>query len=121
MSIDIALDTKTHDLDLSQGGDCSWIEGAERVAQQIKVTLLAFLGEWFLDVTFGVPYFEAIMVKAPDRASLEAIFRAKIAAVPGVRLVRRLDLLIDRAARTLAVDFEAQSDEGIIARRYLLA
>ncbi|USE78978.1 hypothetical protein NDR89_20290 [Cupriavidus gilardii] len=119
MALDLAL-TFGHDLDLSPAGDTSLIDGAERIAQQIKVTLLTFLGEWFLDITVGVPYLEQVLVKAPDRAALEAIFRSRIAAVPGVRLVRRIDLQIDHQGRALAVDFEVDSDEGLIARRYLL-
>lgn len=119
MALDLALDG-SHDLDLSAGGDATLIDGAQRIAQQITITLLTFLGEWFLDVTVGVPYFEQVLVKAPDRAALEAIFRTRIAAVPGVRLVRRLDLQIDREGRTLAVDFDADTDEGLISRRILL-
>lgn len=120
MTIDLAL-TPGHTLEISPLGDLVLVDGAERIAQQIKVTLLAFLGEWFLDETFGVPYLDAVLVKSPDRAQLEAIFRARIAAVPGVTLVRRIDLLVDRAGRTLDVDFEADTTEGLVARRYTLS
>jgi len=120
MSIDLALTLDTHDLDLSPSGDASWIEAAERIAQQVKVTLLAFLGEWFLDITFGVPYLETIMVKGPNRSDIESILRARIADVPGVSAVRRLDISIDNAARALAVDFEAATDFGIVARHILM-
>lgn len=120
MSLDLALTQDTHDIDLSPSGDASWIEAAERVQQQIKVTLLAFLGEWFLDITFGVPYLEAIMVKGPDRAQIEAILRASIADVPGVSSVRRLSIEIDRPQRQLAVNFEAATDFGIVARHILM-
>jgi hypothetical protein len=119
MTLDIAL-SASHELALSDTGDLMLVDGAERTAQQIKVTLLAFLGEWFLDESFGVPYLESVLVKAPDRAQLEAIFRARIADVPGVRRVQRLELLIDREHRTLAVDFDANTDAGLIARRYFL-
>jgi hypothetical protein len=119
MSFDLAL-SPTYDLELSDAGDAALVDGAERIAQQIKVTLLAFLGEWFLDVSFGIPYVESVLVKGPDRAQLEAIFRAKIADVPGVRTVRRIDLLIDHAGRTMAIDFEADTDAGLVARRYFL-
>jgi hypothetical protein len=37
-----------------------------------------------------------------------------------VRRVQRLELLIDREHRTLAVDFDANTDAGLIARRYFL-
>ncbi len=120
MSIDLALTLDTHDLDLSPSGDAEWIEAAERVGQQIKVTLLTFLGEWFLDITFGVPYIESIMVKGPSRSDIEAILRARIADVPGVSSVQKLNVSIDAAARTLAVDFGAATDFGIVARHILM-
>ncbi|KUE88877.1 hypothetical protein ASL20_09635 [Cupriavidus necator] len=119
MSFDIAL-SKSRDLDLSDGGDLSLVDGAERIAQQIEVTLRAFLGEWFLDVSFGVPYLNKVLVKGPDRAQLEAIFRARIGDVPGVTSVQRIDLLIDHAGRALAIEFEADTTEGLVARRFYL-
>jgi hypothetical protein len=119
MTFDLAL-AADHDLDLSRSGDASLLDGAERIAQQIKVSLQTLLGEWFLDVTVGVPYLERVLVKTPDRAAIEAIFRTRITAVEGVRFVRRLDLMIDHQGRALAIAFEADTDEGLIARRYLL-
>lgn len=119
MTFDLAL-AADHDLDLSRAGDASLLEGAERIAQQIRVSLQTVLGEWFLDVTVGVPYLERVLVKSPDRAGIEAIFRARITAVAGVKFVRRLELLIDHQGRALALAFEADTDEGLIARRYLL-
>lgn len=115
MALDLAL-TPDHDLDLDLLGRATFVDGAERVAQQVKVTLLAFLGEWFLDTTFGVPYFESILVKDPDRASIEAILRARIQAVPGVERVRRLGLEIERELRILRVSYEADTAAGRVLR-----
>ncbi|CAB3660924.1 hypothetical protein LMG26696_03367 [Achromobacter pulmonis] len=112
MSVDLQL-SPDHDLALDLLGRTSLVDGAERVAQQIKVTLLAFLGEWFLDTSFGVPYFDQVLVKNPDRAAIEAVFRARILDVPGVSRVRRLSLAIDRARRVLSVEFEADSAYGL--------
>ncbi|CAB3911913.1 hypothetical protein LMG3410_04878 [Achromobacter aegrifaciens] len=111
MSLDLAL-AEDGDLALDLLGRARLIGGADRVGQQVKVTLLAFLGEWFLDTTFGVPYFEEILVKNPDRSTIEAVLRARILDVPGVTRVGRLDLDVDRTARTLRVAFEAESAEG---------
>ena len=69
MSVDLKLGGN-HDLDLCR---LTLADGAERVRQQIKVTLLTFLGEWFLNTDHGVPYFEQILKKAPSRAAIEAV------------------------------------------------
>ncbi|MFY1894735.1 hypothetical protein ACOTCN_12180 [Achromobacter xylosoxidans] len=71
MTIDLAL-SDNHDLALDLVGRASLIDGAAKVAQQIKVTLLAFLGEWFLDTSFGVPYFEEVLVKTPTRVEVQS-------------------------------------------------
>lgn len=111
MAYDLVL-SDDHDLDLDLLGRASLADGAERIGQQIKITLLAFLGEWFLDTSFGVPYIESVQIKSPDRASIESIFRARILDVPGVRRVRRLELQIERQLRILRVVFDADTDAG---------
>lgn len=114
MSLDLKLDPRTHDLFLNRHADMQWIDGSERIAQQIEVSLKTILGEWFLNTDFGVPYFENILVKNPIRSSIESILRAKIKDVPGVRNVTRMEVDIDRKARLLRVDFDADTVEGLI-------
>ena len=96
MSIDIAL-TAGHDLTLNQ--DFNFVDGAERVKQQIKITLQTFLGEWFLDVN-------------------EAILRTKIKDVPDVSAVRSLHLSVDSQSRYLYVNGEAETKEGMVKFEY---
>lgn len=115
MSYDIQLDRTTHELVIDPGtGDIQLVDGAARVAQQIKVTLLLFLGEWFLDTSFGVPYFEDILVKSPKWGTVNAVLRARISNVPGVTRIRRLTLDMNRATRELSVTFEAETLYGLI-------
>ncbi|CAB3744729.1 MULTISPECIES: hypothetical protein [Achromobacter] len=115
MALDLAL-SADHDLDLDLLGRTSFVDGAERIAQQIKTTLLTFLGEWFLDTTFGVPYFDDVLVKSPNRASIEAIFRARIRAVPDVARVRGLELQIERQLRVLRVTYDVDTAAGRLER-----
>lgn len=119
MTLDLAL-SADHDLDLDLLGRASFVDGAERIAQQINTTLLAFMGEWFLDTSFGVPYFEDVLVKSPDRASIEAIFRARIRAVPGVTQVQAMQLQMERQLRVLRVTYQADTAYGRLDRVVLL-
>lgn len=112
MGIDLKLD-RNHDLALSKTNDLVLIDGIARIRQQIKVTLLTFLGEWFLDTTWGVPYLEKIMVKAPNRAEIENIVRAKVRDVPGVTAVPTVLIEVDAQARQGRITLEdIQTDEG---------
>jgi len=119
MSVDLAL-AEDHDLALDLLGRTALVGGARRVRQQVKVTLMTFLGEWFLDTSFGVPYFEQILLKTPDRTSIEVVLRARILAVPGVVRVRRLDLQVDAVQRALRVNFEAETAAALVADSVVL-
>ncbi len=73
------------DLKLTQDGDLAielfdlaLVDGREQVAQRMKTRLKTFLGEWFLDTTVGVPYFEDILVKNPDTELVNAVLQEQI-------------------------------------------
>lgn len=111
--VDFAL-AADGDLDLSSG-DLRMTTGVEAIAQGIQVRLLAFRGEWFLDLDDGVPYFETILGQKFNEAVARDTFRAAIAAAPGVIQVTALALSFDGPTRTLSLSFEALTDLGAIA------
>lgn len=109
MSYDIAFDHRANDLVL----DARLVGGVDRVKQQIEITLLTFLGEWFMDVNWGVPVLDKILIKSPRRAEIESIIRAKVADVPGVTAVPRVDVEIDNRTRQARITVpEIETDEG---------
>jgi len=115
---DLALHRVSHDMLFHPVGDKYeiWhIGGADKVAQQIKINLLTFLGEWFLDNTLGVPYLEEILIKNPRIPSVETILRNHISGVPNVTRITRFGLGWDRKARTLSVEFACDTDLGPIS------
>lgn len=118
--IDLALSATSHDLLLSPTNDLMLIGNAERVAQQIKISLKAFLGEWFLDTGFGIPYFEEILVKNPNMMIVREIIRDCILAVPGVVRVNELAVEFDRVARTLSIIHETITAEGLVTETEVL-
>lgn len=117
--VDIALNATSHDI-IIKDGDFLLIDDAERVAQQIKVKLLTLLGEWFLDTTWGVPYLEYILIKQPNRALIYQILREQILSVDDVKGLNSLDLGYDVRKRTLMVNYEANTDYGLVTRKEVL-
>lgn len=115
---DIALSRSTHDLvwkRLPDGTfDLVMAEGADAVAQQIKIVLKTFMGEWFLDTTVGIPYFEDILKKNPRSEVVETVLRGKIASVTGVTRVTAFDISIDNRLRTMTINYAAETNEGTI-------
>ena len=97
-----ALNAKTHDLIIADG-DLIAIDNAERVAQQIKIQLLTWLGEWFLDITHGVPYLDYILVKNPNIELARSIFKEQIMKVDDVNDVTSLEIYYNATERTITV------------------
>lgn len=117
--LDLALNAKSHDIVL-RDGDMLLIDNAERVAQQIKIQLLTFYGEWYLDTTWGVPYMEYILVKNPNFTIIRQIFREQILSVDDVDSVESLDVKYDAQTRTMTLDYSATTSYGLITRKEVL-
>lgn len=116
MAYDLALNRKTGDLLLDKTGNVKLIDNAERVAQQIQITLKFWLGEWFLDTSQGVPYFEYILIKNPNINHIKQILIEQIESVEGVQSVDSLDAIWDRENRTLRVDYTASTNYGLVTK-----
>ncbi|MDY4474395.1 hypothetical protein [Mitsuokella sp.] len=119
MAYDLAMDVSTSDL-IVQGGDLMIVDNAERVAQQVLITLREWLGEWFLKTSDGIPYLEYILVKNPNEAHIRQILTKAIESVEGVRDVTELDFTFNHVLRTLAVAYEIDTDYGLITRKEVL-
>ena len=117
--IDVGMNIETNDIVL-ENNDYIVVDGAQRVAQQVKIALQLLRGEWFLDTRKGVPYFEDILVKSPNLKNIKAILRNTIASVQDVTSVNSINLVYNRASRTLGVEFSANSPYGIIERKEVL-
>lgn len=107
----LMLDPATHDLVIENG---ALVIGVS-VAQAIKCNLLFVRGEWFLDRTRGVPYFEQVFVKPVNLAHLRSLFSRTIEDTPGVDKVVKLDLDYEETTRMLSINFTASTDEGEIS------
>lgn len=117
--LDIALDAKTHDL-VIRDGDFLHIDNAERVAQQIKIQLLTWYGEWFLDITHGVPYLDYILVKNPNFTLIRQVLMEQIQKVTDVDSVDSLEIEYNAKARKIQVDFAVSTKYGLITRKEVL-
>lgn len=108
---DILLEKETNDLQLS-GGDLVLVADFGAIEQEIAIRLAFVFGEWFLDTTAGLPYFDNILVKSPNLAAIRTIFMDEILASAGVKGVLSLSLDFDRQERSLTVTFSVNTDLG---------
>lgn len=119
---DLAIDTTPagkNDL-LVVNGDLYLVADMEAIKQEIHIRLQFIAGEWFLDTTAGLPYFDNILVKSPNLAAIRTIFMDEILASAGVKSVLKLDLDFDRKLRTLTVSFTVNTDLGLLENTEVL-
>ena len=83
--MDLLLDPVTHDA-LFVNGQCPvTTERVDVVAQRLKIRLLTFLGEWFLNTNYGVPYWQRILGFKQKKEAVDLIFQQKILEESGVK------------------------------------
>lgn len=107
---DLALD-KSGDLLFDSSGD---FVITDAVRQGVQIKLRWIKGEWIFNPSYGVPYFDTILVKAPSIPQIERVIRDQILSVDGVTGVESLHISVDPATRRMTAAFVALTEEGEI-------
>ncbi len=99
------------DLDLTAG--LSFTPDLETyVAQRLDENFSFFLGEWFLDLRLGIPYWERIIGAKPDLGLIDTLYRRAALATPGVASVKNLQVSFVGATRKLPVALTVRLVDG---------
>ncbi|PZQ49762.1 MAG: hypothetical protein DI556_09835 [Rhodovulum sulfidophilum] len=102
-----------HDLEIKAGDLGIASEDRQQVAQHIKQRLLAIQGEWFLDLSVGLPWFNTILGKHRSLDIVEALLRSQIEGTPRVAQLTAFSLEIDEnRERTARVAFAVSLTGG---------
>lgn len=112
--MDLLLDPITNDLVFVNGQATVTYTQSEIVTQRLKITLSTFLGEWFLDTTIGVPYFQQIFGKGRTKSAVDVIFQRIIANDPGVIEIREFSSVLDSAGRGYEMVFTVRVANNVI-------
>jgi hypothetical protein len=99
-----------------QDGDLVLVDGADQIQQAIIENLQTFFGEWFLNTTIGVPYFQVIFVKVPNLDLIQLTLTNIILSTPGVAQLNSFSLDYTNSNRTLSITFEAKTTNGQIIK-----
>lgn len=107
--MDLALDPVTGDLMLP----VQLVYGASYTRQAVQIRLRFFLGEWFLDQSAGIPYYEQIFIKQQNaKAKIDAIFKAAIVGTPTIQSLQSFTSQL--VNREYSAAWSAISDFGIV-------
>lgn len=111
--MDIRLNA--YDATFVNGPDISSIlvtKQANIVAQRLTIRLRTFLGEWFLNTEYGVPYFERILRKGVNKITVDNILREKILEEQGVLEIESFSSEFNPAARNYSCSFQVKTASG---------
>lgn len=107
--MDLKLDRIDHDLLFVDNDLVVTTVRSESLAQRLRVKLLTFRGEWFLDETVGVPYFQSIFGKNRSKESVDAIFKQAIINEPEVKALLDYQSTLDSQYRVFSLSFRIRS------------
>lgn len=110
---DLELDVNEHDL-LITNGDLSLLNSDAKVSRQrLHINLLFFRGEWFLDLDYGVPYFQTILKKGATKTLVDNIIRQVIRDSYKIENIIRFESELQDSTYTVSI-FEALTTDGEI-------
>lgn len=116
---DISLGSNAKDLEITNG-DIQFKEDVEGIKQALRVRLRSFLGENFLSILYGLPYFNEdgegrqIFGKQIDPGDVEDVYKEEILKREGIKELKLFNFDIDSTTRLATVDFEAESTLGTV-------
>lgn len=111
--MDIALNG--YDATFVNGPDITSVvvrRAPEVVAQRLKIRLRTFFGEWFINTSYGVPYFQRILKKGIDKTTVDNLLREQILEEPGVLEIIAFNSDLDDYSRSYYCSFEIRTAEG---------
>ena len=104
--------------DLAEGPDgdipavSRLVTGIDLTMQRVRRRLDRFLGDWLLDSSVGLPYFEWSQQKPPQTQAIGARIRAEIERTTGVSRVTNWTATLDRATRSLSFGGDVLTVDG---------
>jgi len=102
-----------NDIFIKDGSFATVSEGAHAV-QHLRTRLRFFLGEWFLDLTVGVPYLQQILKKPFDMAKVEALIKSEILNTPDIEKLTRFESSFNGETRKLTINVDAETSYGLV-------
>lgn len=108
--IDWALDS-TGDREILATTGARFTTGVEAVKQNVRLAVTLLRGEWFYDLSRGIPMAEILGKRYNQERTVE-IYREAILAVQDVTEILKLTVDFTASTRTLVVYFEVLTPFG---------
>ena len=108
---DIILNSTTHDIQITDN-DISLFQSLEDLtAQRLKIILLSYRGEWFRDISTGIPYLQTILGKRNTKTTADTTIKNAIITTDNISSITSYTSSVN-ASRKLEVSFSAIMTSG---------
>ena len=114
MPTDFKLNTDSHDIDLSSGTVELHTSNPEVVAQRVKIAILTKQGEWFRNITAGLPYYQEFFSSKNNKEYIDKLMVEYINSVEDVNSVISYESTIENGRR-LNISVTIETDRGEIS------
>jgi len=115
---DFKLDDDTWDL-LLVNNDLPVVSGDEWALQKLAIRLQFFLGEYYLDTSKGVRFYQDVFKKNPDIPTIDAMYKREIIASPGVNELLSFSSAYTNSTRTYSIRFKVRLNGGTVTTQEL--
>jgi hypothetical protein len=92
--------------------DLLLVDGLDYVKQKLMIRLQFFFGEWYLDTTKGVKYYDEVLIQNPTLSRVQSILKAVISETTGVNKLLSFSADFSRVGRTLDLKFTVDTIYG---------
>lgn len=90
------------------------VSGLDEMAQKVDNCLNSFKGDWFLNLTLGVPYFQTILQKGTTDDQIEAILTDYIASIEGVITILSFEIETNTSTREAGIKVRIKTKDGVL-------
>lgn len=122
----MTLESEYVDLEIGDDNDLVFYEDGPRfvsglagVRQNIRTALQLKLGEWFMDTSLGVPWFQELLgdaSKGSDRdAKIRTALTREILSVPDIQSITSLSMSFDNRGRKMTIEFTVKCAFGTVS------
>lgn len=105
-------DKGVHDLVFINGECPTTGDRVDVVIQRLYIRLRTFLGEWWLNVEYGVPWLERILGQKGNKSTVDMVIQEQILAEAGVAQISYFTSSYDNPSRTYSCSFRVKTITG---------
>ena len=109
---DLKLGADSHDLIIENNDFKLTQVESESLQQRLKIKLLTFQGEYYLNTQLGVPWFQRILTKQISKETVDNLLKIQILNEPEVQALVEFRSSIDKLNRIYSLNFTVRSSNG---------